>query len=103
MLKLSSHQSKKKFMNVVRIVHIGRNIHIFLIYNVIYYNLLINLIIVGKFFIKIDVQENEVMPLLHEALQLLESITIILIAANLYITIRNRVHDQLIFLSNLKV
>ncbi len=29
MLKPSSHQSKKKFMNVVHIVHIGRNIHIY--------------------------------------------------------------------------
>ncbi len=49
------------FMNVV---HIRRNIHIFLIYNVIDYNLLLNMIM------KIDFQENEVMALLHGALQL---------------------------------
>ncbi len=54
---------------MVHIVHIERNIHIFLIYNVIYYNLLLNMITVGKLFIMIDFQENEVMPLLHEALQ----------------------------------
>ncbi len=57
-------------MNVVHIVHIRRNIHIFLIYNVIYYNLLLNMITVGKFFMKIGFQENEVMPLLHGSLQL---------------------------------
>ncbi len=70
MLKPSSHQSKNKFMNVVHIVHIGRNIHIFLIYNVICYTLLLNMITVGKFFMKINFQENEVMPLLHGVLQL---------------------------------
>ncbi len=43
----------------------------FLIYNVIYYNLLLNMITVGKVFMKIDFQENEVMPLLHGALQFL--------------------------------
>ncbi len=51
-------------------IHIGRNIHIYLIYNVIYKNLLLNLINVGKVSRKIDFQENEVMPLLHGALQL---------------------------------
>ncbi len=47
----------------MHIVYIGRNIHIYFIYNVIYYNLLLNMITMGKFFIKIDFQENEVMPL----------------------------------------
>ncbi len=70
MLKPSSHQSKKKYMNEVHIVHIGRNIHIFLIYNVIYYNVLLNMITVGKDSMTIYFQENEVMPLLHGALYL---------------------------------
>ncbi len=30
MLKPSSHQSKKQFLNMVHIIHIGRNIHIIL-------------------------------------------------------------------------
>ncbi len=72
MLKPSSHQSKKKFMNVVHIVHIGRIIHKFLIYNVIYYNLVLNRITVGRFFMKIDFQENYVMLLLHGALQFIQ-------------------------------
>ncbi len=53
-------------MNVVHFVHIGRNIHIFLIYNVIYSNL--KMITVGKVSSKIDL-EIKVMPLLHGALQ----------------------------------
>ncbi len=36
MLKPLCHQSKKKLLNIVHIVHIGRNIHIYLIYSVIY-------------------------------------------------------------------
>ncbi len=68
MFKPSSHQSKNMFMNVVYILHIGRNIHIFLIYNVIYYNLLLNMISVGQVFLKIDFQENVVMPLMHGTL-----------------------------------
>ncbi len=57
-------------MNVGHIVNIGRNIHIFLIYNVIYQYLLLNMITVGKVSTKIDFQENEVRPLLHRTLQL---------------------------------
>ncbi len=55
-------------------VYIGRNIDIFLIYNVIYYNLLLKMFTVGKVFMKVDFQENEVMSLLHGALQWLELI-----------------------------
>ncbi len=40
----------------------------FLIYNVIYYNLLLNMITVGKVSMMIDFQEN-IMPLLHGVLQ----------------------------------
>ncbi len=34
MLKPSSHQRKEKFMNLMCILYIGRNIHLVLIYNV---------------------------------------------------------------------
>ncbi len=70
MLKPSSHQSKKRFLNEVHIIHMGRNIYIFFIYNVIYYNLLLNMFTLGKVFMKVDFQENEDMPVLHGALQL---------------------------------
>ncbi len=83
MLKPSSHQSKKKFMSVVHIVHIRRNIHTFLIYNVSYYNLLLNMISVGKVFTKIDFQENEVMPLLHGSLQFVHKIVMEVITTKL--------------------
>ncbi len=73
-------QSKKTFMNVVNIVNIGRNIHKFLISNVIYWNLLLNMITVGKVSKKIDFLENEVMPLLHGTLQLYPSPQIALVS-----------------------
>ncbi len=56
-------------MKVVYILYIGRNIHIILIHNVIYFNLLLNMITEGKVSTNIDFQENEVIPLLHGTLQ----------------------------------
>ncbi len=71
MLKPSSQQSKKMFMNLVCILNIGRNIHIYLTDNVIYQNLLLNMITVVKVSMNIDFQEKKVIPLLHGTLQLL--------------------------------
>ncbi len=52
-------------MNLVHILNIERKIHIFLIYKVIYYNCLLNMIVVSKISMNIDFEQNEAMPLLH--------------------------------------
>ncbi len=52
------------------ILNIGRNIHILFNDNVIYQNVHPGVMAVGKVSINLDCQENEVMPLLHETLQL---------------------------------
>ncbi len=58
------------FMNLVHILNIGSNIHIFLIDNAIYKNVLLNMTIVDKVSINIDFQENKVVSLLYGTLQL---------------------------------
>ncbi len=56
-------------MNVVYILQIRRNIQVFL-NDVIYRNLLLNMISVGEVSMNIDFEESGVMRLLHGALQL---------------------------------
>ncbi len=62
-------------MNVMYILNIRRNIHMFLNDNVLYHNLLLNMITVGKVSMNIDFSEIEVMLLLHGTLQLASKLT----------------------------